>query len=163
MTKAKKKTKGKYDWVKLKNEYLTTNISLRGLAEKHNIPFSTVNARSSREEWGKQKPEIQNKINAEVEQKTIKSVIDEKVEVNKRHIALFDRGLDIVEYLMQKYLEEIEQGTGKKATACNVDFLMSAITKAQKGQRLALNLDNEDDGEKEPEILIVKGIDVDKI
>lgn len=163
MATSKKKKKQKYDWVKLKNEYLTTNISLRGLAEKYDMPFSTINARSSKEKWGKQKPEIQNKISAEVEQKTIKSVIDEKVEVNKRHIALFDKGLDIVEYLMKKYLEEIEAGKGKKATACNVEFLMSALTKAQKGQRLALNLDNEDNGEKEPEILIVKGLDIEKI
>ena len=45
-----------------------------------------------------------------------------------------------------------------------MDFLMSAIVKGQKGQRLALNLDNDAAVEDtEPEINVIKGLDIGKI
>lgn len=40
---------------------------------------------------------------------------------------------------------------------------MSAIIKAQKGQRLALNIDETDTGETDPEINVIKGLDIRKI
>ena len=50
------------------------------------------------------------------------------------------------------------------ASACNLDFLTKAIANAQKGQRMALNLDKEEANENiEPNIIIVKGLDIDKI
>ena len=40
---------------------------------------------------------------------------------------------------------------------------MSAITKCQKGQRMSLNIEAEDTGAVEPEVRIIKGLDIDKI
>ena len=39
---------------------------------------------------------------------------------------------------------------------------MSAVAKCQKGQRMSLNIDGEV-GELEPEVTIIKGLDIDKI
>lgn len=75
MTK-KKGTNKKHNWLKVKNEYLTTQISLRKLAEKHNIPFATLNSRSNKEKWGKEKKDFQNKIITKTEQKTVEKISD---------------------------------------------------------------------------------------
>ncbi len=161
MTTQKKKKK--YDWIKLKNEYLTTNISLRGLAEKHGIPFSTVNSHSSKESWGKQKPEIQNKISTEVEQKTIDSEIARKVKINENHIQLYEDGLGIVKDILEAYKKTMQSGSKRKVNPFNLEKIFSCIEKAQKGQRIALNIDEEKPEDKEPEVHVVEGLDFKKI
>ena len=162
MATAKKKKK--YDWVKLKAEYQTTNISLRELAEKHKIPWGTVNSRSNKEKWAKDKVEIQSKIKAEVEQKTISAVIDEKVEANKRHIELYEEGLDVVAELLAVYKATAQERKKRgNVNPFNLEKIFSCIEKAQKGQRLALNLDNQDESEDEPEMVFVENVDLDKI
>lgn len=39
------------DWTSLKNEYAVTNLSLRLMAEKHGISFSTIKDRARRDKW----------------------------------------------------------------------------------------------------------------
>lgn len=39
------------DWQKIKTEYITTDISLRKLAQKHGIRYATVQERSKKEDW----------------------------------------------------------------------------------------------------------------
>ena len=51
----------------------------------------------------------------------------------------------------------------KKNSIATIDFLISAIGKVQKGQRLALGLDNEFIANEEPEINIVEGLKKEKI
>ena len=39
------------DWTAIASEYITTNISLTQLSEKHDIPLRTIKERSKRENW----------------------------------------------------------------------------------------------------------------
>lgn len=39
------------DWQKIKTEYITTDISLRKLAQKHEVRYATVQERSKKEGW----------------------------------------------------------------------------------------------------------------
>ena len=39
------------DWQKIKTEYITTDISLRKLAQKYGIRYATLQDRSKKEEW----------------------------------------------------------------------------------------------------------------
>lgn len=39
------------DWNRIKTEYITTDISLRKLAEKYGIRYATVQERSKKEDW----------------------------------------------------------------------------------------------------------------
>lgn len=92
---------------------------------------------------------------------------EEKIKTNNDCIRLFNSGAKVIEGLLEKYTDELE--TGKvdrhaKATAYNVDMLMSGVTKIQKGLRVAYGMD--DNGklfEKEPEVLVIEGINTDKI
>jgi hypothetical protein len=39
------------DWLKLRNEYLQSDVSLRKLAEIHGVCYSTLKSRAARERW----------------------------------------------------------------------------------------------------------------
>ncbi|DAB04752.1 TPA: hypothetical protein CPT89_01085 [Candidatus Gastranaerophilales bacterium HUM_11] len=169
---AAKKRKPKYDkkrnWAKLKAEYCTTNISMRELAKKHNVPYSTINSRAMREKWTAQREECLKDIDAEVEAQILEKYknkeIDRKVKTNELHTELYDKGLDVAARLLDNYMRDLIAGKKRTgATAANLDYLMGAIQKAQKGQRMSLNIDNADVAEVEPEVKIISGIDMNDI
>lgn len=92
----------------------------------------------------------------------------DKLQVNNMCIDLYNKGADIIQGLLSQYGAELTQGNVSKgqarATAYNVDMLMSGITKIQKGLRVAYGID--DNGklyEKEPEVMIIEGFDNEKI
>lgn len=93
---------------------------------------------------------------------------DDKIKTNQDCIRLFESGAKIIEKLLAEYDVELRQGEYSKAkaraTAYNIDLLMSGVTKVQKGLRVAYGMDK--DGklyEKEPEVLVIEGVNVDKI
>ena len=89
--------------------------------------------------------------------------------INCRHGNLFNVALDSVEILLKNFLAEIKNYDGNpvelsKNLIATLDFLISAIGKIQKGQRLALNLDkNTPVQDSEPQINIIEGMDFDKV
>lgn len=57
------------DWLKIKTEYVTTQISLRDLAQKHGVSFSTVSRRSDKENWVQLRKEHEKEVSTKVIQK----------------------------------------------------------------------------------------------
>lgn len=49
-------------WEQIKTEYITTEIGLRPLAKKHNVSFSTIAHRASREDWVTQKQQQKDSV-----------------------------------------------------------------------------------------------------
>ena len=102
--------------------------------------------------------------------KKIQNIEDiDKVEINCRHVNLFNTALDSVEILLNNFLAEIKNYNENplelsKNLIATLDFLISAIGKIQKGQRLALNLDKDSPlQDTEPQINIIEGVDFKKI
>lgn len=60
----------KVDWVKVKNEYVTTDLSTREIAKKFNISQSTVNFHSSNENWVKDREEYRRKVEEDLLRKS---------------------------------------------------------------------------------------------
>jgi len=93
----------------------------------------------------------------------------EKLYINNRHVELLNKSLDGIELLLTGILEELNSYDGSfielpKTVITTLDFIVSALTKVQKGQRLALGLDNEVvSDEIEPQISIIEGVDINKI
>lgn len=93
----------------------------------------------------------------------------DKVKINCWHANLFNTALESVEILLKNFLIEIENYNENplelsKNIIATLDFLISAIGKIQKGQRLALNLDkNNSVQDNEPQINVIEGIDFEKI
>ena len=155
----------KNDWIKIKNYYLTHEISLEDLSKKFKVSTSAVNKHCREEKWVKQKDEKKQEIDRKVAEKNLNQVVDRKVKANEIHTELYTKGLQVAELLLNQYLQELQEGKKKtKATAYNLDFIMKAITNAQKGQRLSLNIDAEDaGGTNEPSVMVIKGLDLRKI
>lgn len=167
-TKKETKKSKRRNWSKIKAEYCTTDISIRALAKKYSIPYSTMNCRALREKWTSQKQDVVRHIDAEVSekvlQKAVENEINKKVKANELHTELYDKGLDVANMLLDKYMNDLKEGKKRTgATASNLDYLMGAIQKAQKGQRMSLNIEGNDIIETEPEITIISGIDINNI
>ena len=92
----------------------------------------------------------------------------EKKLINNRHIDVFNKSLDGIEQILDGLLVELGFYADSyielpKTVITTLDFVVSSLVKIQKGQRLALGLDNEIISDDiEPEISIIEGIDLKK-
>lgn len=93
----------------------------------------------------------------------------DKIKINDKHIEMFNITLESVEILLNKFSKEIKEYNENpielsKNIIATLDFYISALSKIQKGQRLALNLDKDTPLENtEPQINIIEGLDYKKI
>jgi hypothetical protein len=99
---------------------------------------------------------------------TASNVEEQKVAVSNECIGMFNTGAEVIKMLLDNYLEELKDGeatAGKaRATAYNTNLLMDGVTKIQKGLRVAYGMDEDNKlCEKEPEVLVIEGIDNGKI
>jgi len=103
--------------------------------------------------------------------KTNKKELDiksKKNDVNSKHIEFYDKTLDILSFILDEYSRELTRADIEflempKNSITTLDFLISSITKVQKGQRLALGLDENEFEDTSPVINIIEGLDEKKI
>lgn len=58
------------DWLKIKTEYITTDISYRGLAEKYGIPKNRIAETGKRENWKELRVQFRDKTMTKTVEKT---------------------------------------------------------------------------------------------
>ena len=56
------------NWKKIAKEYISTDIAMRPLAEKHKVPFSTLRVHAKREEWSEKRRQYQLRVGQEAVQ-----------------------------------------------------------------------------------------------
>lgn len=108
----------KHDYNALRFEYETENISLRELADKHNIFYTLLLKRSASEGWVKGKKEFGIELVSDVEKETRKLAVEK--EVNARGL-LFD----VIEVAVQEWANK------PKATASELAQLLKLGLAAQ--------------------------------
>lgn len=96
------------DWLRIKEEYLNTEITTRDLAAKYEISYGTLRNRSARERWSEQKSERVSKIVAECEQKAVEktseALSDEaamKVRIRQKLLRIAETWVDRYDHMMQ--------------------------------------------------------------
>lgn len=94
------------DWIKLKNEYISTGISQRKLAEKYKVSFDTLKHRANKEKWADEKRIQRDRIAQKTQQKAAEKIAD----------AQSDRILDILG-LTDELAPEIKKAIGQLETA----------------------------------------------
>ena len=92
-----------------------------------------------------------------------KDIKIKKQEVNQKHIEFYDKTLEILGFILEEYSREliradIEFLEMPKNSIATLDFLIASISKVQKGQRIALGLDEEEFEDTSPQINIVEGL-----
>lgn len=91
-----------------------------------------------------------------------------KFDVNKKHIEFYDKTLEILGFVLDEYSRELTRADigfleMPKSAIATLDFLISSIGKVQKGQRLALGLDENEFEDTSPQINIIEGLTEEKI
>ncbi len=102
---------------------------------------------------------------AKLKEKDLKMI---KKEVNEKHLKFYDKSLNILEFILDEYSRELTRADIEfldmpKNSVAVFDFLVSTLIKIQKGQRLALGMDDEVIENIEPEINIIEGVNKDKL
>jgi hypothetical protein len=146
------------DWAKIRAMYLrgeSLDFVMEHIPEL-DIKRSSISEKMSREGINRKKKKIEEKVT----EKLCARVEEEKVAANERHIQLFNESLDVIQTLLEQYKDELTEGKAKpRASAYNMDLIMSGISKAQRGLRVALGMD-EDGNIKldQPEVLVIEGM-----
>lgn len=148
------------DWIKIKNDYITHEISLEELAKKYKVSVGAVNKHCRLEKWVEQKKAKSQEINDKVSEKITEKTVNRKVAANEKSIEQFDKLSKIIDMTLESYMNQKDK---TKIKPYNLDYLASIITKIQKGQRLSLNIGANDSTDSAPEVMIIKGLDDDKI
>jgi hypothetical protein len=91
-----------------------------------------------------------------------------KNEVNLKHIEIYDKSLDVLAFILDDFSKELTRADIEflelpKNVIATLDFLISSMVKLQKGQRLALGLDEEEFEDTSPQINIIEGLSENKI
>lgn len=92
------------DWIKIKNEYINTNISQRNLAKKYAVSVNTLTKRANREKWHSFRREARRRIETKVQQETEEKIISAKVDRLTEVLSLSD---DIVPKI-KKAINQLE-------------------------------------------------------
>ena len=145
------------DWAKIRALFLkgvTLDNILKELPEV-DVSKKSISEKMCREGINKKKREIEQRATKRLYER----VEEDKIAANENHIKLFNESLEIVRTLLEQYRDELSLGKAKpRASAYNMDLIMSAISKAQKGLRVALGMDEDGNLElKQPDILVIEG------
>lgn len=128
------------------------------------ITAKTIINRMSSEGLTKVRDSIQKRANQNLAEITE----EEKLRINEKCRELFDLGAEAVKQLLQNSLQELDKGGIPKgqarATAYNLDLLMSGVTKIHKGYAVLYGMNKDGQlSEKAPEVLTIEGINMGKI
>lgn len=64
------------NWTKIKNEYISTKISQRKLAEKHGVNASVLMTKANKEKWAKKHKQIKSRVQAKTEEKIVEKLAE---------------------------------------------------------------------------------------
>ena len=97
-----------------------------------------------------------------------KDIIIQKEKTNQNHIQYYDKVLEILSFVLEEYSKELTRADIEflempKNAVSTLEFLISSIIKVQKGQRIALGLDEEEFEDTSPQINIIEGLTESKI
>ena len=97
-----------------------------------------------------------------------KNIQEKKQNVIQKHVEYYDKTLEILTFILDEYSKELTRADIEflempKNAVSTLDFLISSITKVQKGQRLALGLDEDEFEDVSPQINIIEGLSKSKI
>ncbi|ADQ05199.1 hypothetical protein Calow_1653 [Caldicellulosiruptor owensensis OL] len=128
----------RYDWDVLKREFLTGSYkSLKEFAEAKGVHYGTL--RNKAKDWLKERQQITQEKNQAILEKTLERQIEEAVDYNAWHVRVWDKFLQLVWAALHD--EKTIKTKDGKYNVYVLERLANVMEKVQKGQRLALGLD----------------------
>lgn len=130
----------KYDWKQLEKEYILGDYKSVSAFLKDKGINNNGTTRKHTSGWKERKRQKEDKKATKIIEKTTEKEIEKEVDINTRHLELYNKLLDVLEGSFEEpeqymYLGMPDYDKLKKMT--------DILEKAQKGQRLAKGLDKE--------------------
>ncbi len=117
----------KIDWGKIKNEYVTTELSYDKLCDSYNVSMSTLRHRAKVGEWVKLRKEYRRHLDTTVAEKCAEIEIKEIQGMRQKERKDAD---SLVKAIMEKLL--IKGEINPELTAVDINALSSALEKVQR-------------------------------
>lgn len=144
------------DWNIIKAEYIAGGTSYRKLAEKHNVPFSTLKEHARREQWTDLREKARHKADTEYAKKIGQKQANKSVKIND----VADKLLDKISLLLDEFesldtqaikhltssLKDIKDIKGIKSEAdmreqeARIDKLRKEAEEEQKDTEIKINI-----------------------
>lgn len=130
----------RYNWDALKREFLLGDYkSLRQFAKAKKLCYSHLRRKAVG--WAKEKSELQAQKERKIAEGLIQNQIKQEIDWNLTHLKLWGEFLNILQEVF-KNAESVKTKDGR-INAYVLEKLANVMEKAQKGQRLALGLDEQ--------------------
>ena len=123
------------DWDLLRTEYVSSSISIRELAEKHNCSEDAIEKRSYRESWAEARRKLSAEVLAKADAELAESRAKELIKFNEEDLQVAKA---LREQISKHITDAIESDT--PLSTHDIKRLTSAAADAQKIGRLALGV-----------------------
>lgn len=132
----------KYDWKQLEKEYILSNCKSVSSFLKYKGINNNSYARNNTKGWKEKKRQNTDKKVTKTIQKITEKEIEKEVDINTRHLGLYDNFLDVLEGSFKNPSEYMYLGMPDYD---KLKKMIDILEKSQKGQRLAKGLDKENE------------------
>jgi hypothetical protein len=112
-------------WEKMRLEYISTDISLRGLEKKYGVPFSAIRKRYEREKWMDQRTDVDSQRT----QKSIDLVSTHQAKECVKAFLVANKLLDKIEKAVDA-IEDADTGSIKQLTGAIKDLKEIGVFRA---------------------------------
>ena len=119
------------DWINIKNEYISTNISYRKLAEKHGISRSNLEKRAKAEKWADLRKQQHGKIEEETQHQTADKIAESNADYIKELIEMSGLTISATKKAISQLESTYEDGEVKKTGYVNT-YKLRQITQTMK-------------------------------
>ena len=149
----------KPDYKKIKAEYIAGGTSYRKLAEKYDVPFSTLRKVAKREGWTQKRTQVEHKVDTNVTEQVVENETKRLVDI----VDVADKLLDKISNTIDS-LEVIDSQSLKHFTSALKDIkdikgIKSDIDLKEQEARIAKLQKEAQAEEKDNEIQIIIGAD----
>lgn len=132
----------KYDWKQLEKEYILSDCKSVSSFLKYKGINNNSYARNNTKGWKEKKRQNTDKKVTKTIQKITEKEIEKEVDINTRHLRLYDNFLDVLEGSFKNPSEYMFLGMPDYD---KLKKMIDILEKSQKGQRLAKGLDKENE------------------
>ena len=136
----------KYDWTQLEKEYILSDYKSVSSFLKDKGINNNGTTRKHTSGWKDKKRQREDKKATKIIEKVTEKEIEKEVDINTRHLKLYDSFLDVLEGSFKKPSEYMYLGMPDYD---KLKKMVDILEKTQRGQRLAKGLDKETDDDNE--------------
>ena len=145
-------------WQEIRNEYTTTDISIRGIQKKYGIPYNRIRDRADRDGWNDDREGFRNKIN----QKSIDLLVEHKAEECTRAFRVANVILDKIETIVQNIdeaspdaLRDIKSATSSIKDLKEIGFFRADLDRQEQMARINKLRKDAEEEQKDATITVV--------